>query len=267
MAFRRPRVLLVEDDRDVLALTCALLGQDAEVDCASDPSHAIRQIAAVAYDLLVTDLNIENPGDGLLVAGAMRCLQPRTRTVLISGYPDFTRALISIQSSLDLTLMKPVEPAELRHLVQEVAPGPATARPHGKMTLWNLLEREQEPILRAWLHNVEADPNFKAIPLSGADRLDHMVGMLSGLCRCGAAQPGERASAEQHGRARNLQGYRPEWVTMELSHLRRAIFESVLRSLLEMDLSRFPYDLLELDIRLDADMLESLRAFGLHAGD
>ncbi|HVA64372.1 MAG TPA: hypothetical protein VNF74_11655, partial [Terriglobales bacterium] len=67
-------------------------------------------------------------------------------------------------------------------------------------------------------------------------------------------------------RARNLQGYRPEWVTMELSHLRRAIFESVLRSLLEMDLSRFPYDLFELDIRLDADMLESLRAFGLHAG-
>ena len=53
MASRRPRVLLLEDDRDARALTSALLGPDAEVDCASDPARALRQIVAGGGSLQV----------------------------------------------------------------------------------------------------------------------------------------------------------------------------------------------------------------------
>jgi hypothetical protein len=40
-------------------------------------------------------------------------------------------------------------------------------------------------------------------------------------------------------------------------------FEAILRELLELDLSRFAQDLFTLNLRLDVDLLASLRAFGL----
>lgn len=265
MAANRQRILVVEDDRDSLELTSALLGQQAEVDGASDPAQALRLIASVSYKLLVTDLDIAGGGDGLILAGAMRYLQPHARTVLITGYPDFARALEAIQASLDLTLIKPVPPAQLRNLPKSAAIAAPASGQNAKSRMAHLLASHQSEILGTWLKLVEADQRLNTIPLNAAERLDHMLGVVVGLSRSYVASAEEQESAVQHGRSRSLQHYRPEWVTLEMSYLRRAIFASVLRNLLLLDLSRFPEDLFELDLRLDADLLDSLRAFGLKA--
>jgi len=253
------RILVAEDDSTLLELTGAILSQSAQVDCASRPDQALRLMASEAYDLLVTDLNILNGGDGLMLSGAMRSLHPRARNVLITGYPDFTRALVAMQSTLDLVLVKPVGVDQLRSLPQLAAATSPQPEP-GRGSIWDLLDQRRTEILDAWLDLVQKDEAIGNLPLSASDRVDHIEAILIDLA---TVQRAETSHAEAHGRERRAQHYKAEWIAREISFLRRVIFDAVVAALLSLELSRFTTDLFELNWRLDAAMLVSLRAFGL----
>ncbi len=260
------RILIAEDDRDLLELTRAMLAPSGEVDVADHPAPALRLIAGREYQLLITDLNICHPCDGLLLAAAMRTLHPGSRTVLLTGNPDFTRALQFMQSTLDLIILKPVEPAVLRNLsrMDAVAPPPTTAHhPPGKATIADVLASHRAEILASWLKMVAADRVLGPLPLGTSERLDHITHVLDGLAGQHAPGDAERQAAEAHGYSRHAQNYRAEWVAKELSYLRRAGMEVVLKSLLDLDLSQLPESVLNFHTRLDADLLYSLQAFGL----
>ncbi|HWG37379.1 MAG TPA: response regulator [Terriglobales bacterium] len=255
------RILVAEDDKTLLELTGAILAQSAQVDCASIPAQALRLMAAETYDLLVTDLNMQGGGDGLMLSGAMRSLHPRARNVLITGYPDFARALQAMQSTLDLVIVKPVGVDQLRSLPQ-LAESAAAKASHetGKHNLWSLLDNRRTAILSAWLKLVQADDVIGSLSLSASERLDHIEAILHDLTRDIPAPP---SHAEAHGRERRAQHYKAEWIAREVSFLRRVIFDAVVSALLELDLSRLTADLFEMNWRLDAALLTSLRTFGL----
>lgn len=258
-----PRILMADDDLNLLELSAEILRPHAEVECVSQTAQALRLICQNPYDLLITDLNIEHASDGLLLAGAMRALQPAAHTVLITGYPDFTGAVAAFQGTLDRVLVKPVD---LKELLRLPLMQPAiTLRPTGagQDSLWRLLEREQGRILDEWLKLAESDPQLGSIKISVEARLDHMCELMGGLSKPQSRHGQEQASAEKHGRERRRLGFRTEWIFLEMSYLRRSIFEAILRGLLDLDLSRFPQDLFSIILRLDADLLDSLRAFGL----
>lgn len=261
----QPRILVVEDDRDLLELTSAILGQENSIACESETAPALRRIASEHFDLLITDLNVEGAGDGLLLAGSMRYLQPGARTVLITGNPDFTRSLLAMQTSLDLVLLKPLEVDQIRNLPHQVAsPAARTRQGVGRTSLWLMVERKKTDIVTAWLRMVEQDPELAQVPLTPAGRLDHMDAILDDLARLGSSegQKPERL-AHEHGRQRQIQNYRAEWVAKEISFLRRAIFDIVLRELLDLDVSNLPHEILEVNNTLDTALLNSLRAFRL----
>ncbi len=264
----RLRILVAEDDRDMLELTRTILGQTDEVDIADHPAPALRLIAAREYDLLITDLNICHACDGLLLAGAMRALHPRARTVLVTGNPDFTRALHAMQSSLDLIVLKPVEIDLLRGIprMAPVPPGGAAPRYPGKATVAEVLAAHRAEIIAAWMKLVRADPVLGALPLDDAERLDHVAHLLDALAGIQPDPEDERAAAEEHGRTRRGQNYRVAWVAAEVSYLRRAAVEMVINNLLELDLGQLPFGLFDLHTRLDTDLLHALLAFGLVSG-
>jgi YesN/AraC family two-component response regulator len=258
-----PRILLADDDASLLQLSAELLGPYAEVDATPETKQALQWIFERRYDLLITDLNIERASDGLLLAAAVRALHPETRTVLITGYPDFTGAIAAMQSTLDRVLIKPVDFKELINLPQAL-PERSTRQPTGgNATIWQVITREQERILEAWLTLIEADPYLRAISMNREERLDHMTNLVQSLCKPESGTEQERESAKHHGLQRREHGYHPEWISIEMSYMRRVIFEAILRELLELDLSRFAQDLFTLNLRLDVDLLASLRAFGL----
>ena len=261
-----PRVLIAENDLALLELTAKLLRDAAEVDTAATLAEALRLIVEREYQFLLTDLNLRRGGEGLLLASAMRALHPQARNIMITGYPDFAGALAAIQSTLDEIHLKPLAPEMLRHLWGESGPSvpPVVAGP-GLSSIWDLIGREHHRIVGSWLQQAEADPQLGAIHMTTAQRLDHMSELVDGL-RFASGQPEEeRTGAIKHGRERRNLGYRAEWLSIEISFLRRAISDVTLSALLELDLSRFPRDLFALNLRLDADLLESLRAFGLNA--
>lgn len=266
MAEEKVSILAVEDDRDLLELTSAILGNEARVECTTDPAEALRSMMARHFDLLITDLSITHGGDGLILAGAMRHLQPHARTALITGYPDFTRALAAMQGTLDKVLLKPIEVDDLRKLPQLTRTAVRTALDPGRKTLWTLLEEQKTELLKEWLAMVERDPELCRRPLAPSERLDHMEEILGELAGHGAGplqtQEKER-KARLHGRDRREHHYRAEWVAKELGYLRRVIYAAVLRDLLHLDLSRITADLFALNTSLDNDLLDSLRSFGL----
>ncbi|MGH9412597.1 MAG: response regulator [Terriglobales bacterium] len=259
----RRRILVVEDDRDLLELTSAILGQEHHIICESETAPGLRRIAAEPIDLLITDLSIESAGDGLLLAGAMRYLQPQAQTVMITGFPDFTRAVLAMQTSLDLVLLKPVGIDELRKLPGEVG-SRAGHRRHevGHTSIFSMLESKKTEILSAWLHMVEHDIDLAQVSLSSVDRLDHMEAIVTDLAHAGGLASAEHA-AHEHGHERQMQNYRAEWVAKEISFLRRAIFDAVLRELLHLDLSNLANQIFVVNNALDIDLLRSLRSFGL----
>ena len=59
------------------------------------------------FDVLISDLNIGQPGDGFTVVSAMRRSQPACITLILTGYPGFDTALEAIRSQVDDYLIKP----------------------------------------------------------------------------------------------------------------------------------------------------------------
>src|SRR5579864_5755785 len=114
------RVLLVDDDeavRDMMTMT--LEGYGFKVTAASNVTEALKLITAEAFDVLITDLHMPNPGDGFTVITAMRHSQPHTLTLLVSGYPDVQSAMAAILLEADEVIVKPFEVKRLPELIRE----------------------------------------------------------------------------------------------------------------------------------------------------
>jgi DNA-binding NtrC family response regulator len=97
------RVLLVDDDRDMLDMMTLGLEKRRGFEAVSTVSvtDALRHIATEEFDVLITDLQMPNPGDGFTVITAMRRSHPDALTLLVSGHPDVQRMRsLSSHSSL-----------------------------------------------------------------------------------------------------------------------------------------------------------------------
>jgi DNA-binding NtrC family response regulator len=54
---------------------------------------ALAQMDREQYDVLITDLNIEKPGDGFGVIAAMHVVQPKYTNIIWTAYPVVSPSL------------------------------------------------------------------------------------------------------------------------------------------------------------------------------
>src|ERR1700747_914864 len=76
---------------------------------AANVPEAMEQLNHATFDVLLSDLNIGQPGDGFTVVSAMRRVQPEACTFILTGYPDFETALQAIRNQVDDYLLKPTD--------------------------------------------------------------------------------------------------------------------------------------------------------------
>ena len=107
--------LLFVDDEDSIRLTLTpiLKKHGFEVTAVANVSDALAQIDLSKYDVLVSDLNIEKPGDGFAVIAAMKVRQPRCVNIILTASPDFDTAQQAIRLSVADYFIKPVNVEEL----------------------------------------------------------------------------------------------------------------------------------------------------------
>ena len=104
------RLLVVDDDPHARALLERLLSDLGEVEQAASAQDAKKKISAgPAFDLVLTDMAMPDPGDGLEVLTHSRAQQPDTPVVVVTAYGNVEGALDTIQQGAFDYLSKPFD--------------------------------------------------------------------------------------------------------------------------------------------------------------
>ena len=109
MAQQAGRQLLFVDDEDSIRLTLPLILQQRgfDVNVAASVAEAISKIHSQKFDVLLSDLNIGEEGDGFAVVRAARQVNARCVTIILTGYPGFETAVEGIRHEIDDYVVKP----------------------------------------------------------------------------------------------------------------------------------------------------------------
>jgi len=262
----KARLLFVDDD-DSIRQTLPLILAAAGFDCTTVASvpEAIAAINRQQFDILLSDLNIGEPGDGFIVVGAMRRIQPQARTYILTGYPDFTSALEAIRRQVDDYIVKPANiPDLLKTLRTERERSRIISMPGKRAS--TLIRENMNAIIEKWAGETERDPELQQLRISREARIDHLPLVLQQLAnrldrRADFDDSGELESAWQHGHTRRQQSYTIPLIVAETGILYRMISDLVQAHLAQMDISSLIPDLILISGNLNVMLVESLRSF------
>ena len=104
------RLLFVDDEQSIRVTLSIILEQKGfDVSVAANVAEAVQKINHQTFDALLSDLNIDQPGDGFAVVRAMRQVNPHCVVVILTGYPAFESAVEGIHQQVDDYLTKPAD--------------------------------------------------------------------------------------------------------------------------------------------------------------
>lgn len=124
----RYKIIVVEDDPDILELLEELLRGDGHiVRVASDAAAALKLVAAGAIrpEILLTDYNLPGSMNGLELLNALRASLPSGLPAIILTGDISSETLATIASEDCVQLNKPVKPKELVAAIERLSPKPA----------------------------------------------------------------------------------------------------------------------------------------------
>lgn len=261
------RILVVDDDLGVLQSLEAILVQSGfEVSAVSTVPDALERVSKQTFDVLLADLNIGEPGDGFTVVSAMRRVQPRACTFILTGYPDIESAIRAIRSQVDDYFAKPLKVQELLSAISAVRNGQRRpAKDPATKQIAELLGDLSSVVCERWYDEVMQEPELAAIPLTKTERMDHVPDLLADLIqrlrhRSGKLSSAAMESARKHGRIRYQQGYTIPQVLFETRVLQKVISLIIQENLLSIQLSTLVHDILEIGQSLQEEVEISIRA-------
>jgi DNA-binding NtrC family response regulator len=152
------KVLLVDDEdaiREMMSATREHNGFD--VVAATNVTEALKLITTEIFDVLITDLHMQNPSDGFAVITAMRHIQPKALTLLVSGYPDLKSAMDAILREADEIIVKPFETRKLADLVHDKFFTRKPVVPAPKERVAEIFKQCTSQIVEDWLAKVNED--------------------------------------------------------------------------------------------------------------
>lgn len=259
------RLLFVDDEPSIrLTLPAILKNEGFLVTTAASVAEAIDCINKEKFDVLISDLNIGQPGDGFTVVSVMRRVQPEAVTFILTGYPDFESALRAIRNQVDDYLTKPADVASLVAALKQKLANRTPLRHLPTRRAPELLLDKLDEILNRWLVAVAEIPRLRN--LSPKDQLNNVPDMLTGICSqvihgSDVLTPEAQAIAVQHGLARFEAGLRTDLIVLETRLLQRVIAHVLQENLLVIDLSTLISDVMKIADLIAMSAEESIRSF------
>jgi DNA-binding response OmpR family regulator len=262
-----PSKLLFVDDEPTIRLTLPTIleREGFVVTVGATVSEALHYITTEPFDVLLTDLNIGEPGDGFTVVSAMRRTQPNAATLILTGYPDFETAVRALREQVDDYVVKPAEIKQLVHVIREKLRSPRRNLPNQVKRVSAILKENSERIIEEWLQTVSNDVELSRFALSRKQRVDHLPGILEELATRVNAERFESAdtaigAARRHGTVRAEQGFRPRHIVSEAKLLHKVISKILQENLLVIDLSTLISDMMRIGASLHDQTEQSLIA-------
>jgi DNA-binding NtrC family response regulator len=124
-----PRILLVDDDAETCRFLEELLeGPDRLFVSVQDPDAAISRMRRESFDLLISDINLNNPRSGLDLLRRFKDEHGRP-VVLISGFGTLETAIEAVRAGAFDYISKPFVIAEVKRIVDRALTQSAAPRP------------------------------------------------------------------------------------------------------------------------------------------
>ena len=92
--------------------------ENYSVDLATNGKEAIRMSNEKIYNIALLDIRLPDI-DGVALLKLMKEYVPRTRKIMITGYPSVQNAVKAVNKQADAYLLKPVDIEKLLQIVKE----------------------------------------------------------------------------------------------------------------------------------------------------
>jgi DNA-binding response OmpR family regulator len=264
------RVLLVDNDDAVRAMmTSALELKGFEVVSAANVTDALRCIATECFDLLLTDLHLPNPTDGLEVVTAMRHSQPNAVTMLVSGFPDVQSAMSTVFLEANEIIVKPFEIRQLTELVEERMINRKPASRLDEERVGAVLQRCVASVVESWLERAKQSASLNSLRLSSEERTGHVPKLVEDLAarlaRSSASAKDSDAifspAAVAHGELRYRQGYTPAMLVHESRIMQVTIFGTLQSNMNLLDFHLLLPDVMAIADEVDSQLTQSMESY------
>jgi len=115
----KARILIVDDDENIRNTMKAILeDEDYSVDVATNGKEAIEMSHEKIYNLALLDIRLPDM-EGIDLLRLLKEYVPRTRKIMVTGYPTIQNAMTAINKNADAYLLKPVDIEKLLEIVKE----------------------------------------------------------------------------------------------------------------------------------------------------
>ena len=116
---RNAKVLVVDDDENIRNTMKAILEDEGYiVDLAATGREAVEKTQKAAYNIALLDIRLPDM-EGIELLKLMKDATPRTRKIMVTGYPSMQSAITALNKNADAYLVKPVNIEKLLITVKE----------------------------------------------------------------------------------------------------------------------------------------------------
>jgi YesN/AraC family two-component response regulator len=237
-----------------------------DVTTAASVPEALKHVSSNVYDVLLSDLHMPGPGDGLTIVSAMRHANPKAVTMLLSAFPEMDAASHAILLQADQILVKPMDVKALIEAINErLAVGPPPARI--VETVATILERTTETTIQEWFRHILEDEKVMAVPLTYEQRTSHLpqvfrdlVNRLRSFKSIGSKELVSTAAAE-HGLNRRKQGYSAAMLVEESRILQVSVFHTLQKNLASIDFSMLLTEVMTIADEIDSQLSQAMASY------
>jgi len=248
------RILFVDDEPNIFLMLPLILRQHGyDVTAVRTVSEALTQIKTAQFDVLISDLNIGQPGNGLSVVSEMHWTQPACITFILTGSPDVDSVLEAMRSHVDDYLIKPAPIPRLLSMLERKLQNPKPSTGAATKRISRVLRENIAEITQRTLSEMKSDPAVGAIPITDEQRVEHTARMIEELAAIlESAEPEQAArdfieAAAMRGARRCQLGYTIPLLAADVRLLEDAIYGVIHEHQLSLDLSYFMLDLKRLN--------------------
>jgi YesN/AraC family two-component response regulator len=229
----------------------------------------LKLITTESFDVLITDLHMPSPSDGFAVITAMRHLQPKALTLLVSGYPDVKSAMEAILLEADEIIVKPFEAKKLADLVRDKLLTSTLAVPTSKERVAEILQRCTGLIVEDWLMRVKKNAELSRVALSDDERTGYLPKLIDDLiARLRlphiTVEEGDSINSDAavaHGKLRRSQGYTSAMLVQDSRILQVTLFGTLQKNLGALDFSLVLPDVMTIADEVDSQLTQAMEGY------
>lgn len=116
---KHPKILVVDDDETIRTTMKAILQDEGyAVDLAATGKEAIQKTQEKTYNVALLDIRLPDM-EGVELLKLLKDGVPRTRKIMVTGYPSMQNAISALNKNADAYLLKPVDVEKLLNTVKQ----------------------------------------------------------------------------------------------------------------------------------------------------